>query len=107
VVSVLLGLGFTFFSGAVDAWLVDALRATEYRGSLETVFGRSQALQDYNHYLGDPDRFTWDLDRFRKTTPEKIRAMVAKYLTPNNVLTVITNPTSTAGGAPAKTPGAK
>ena len=41
VVSVLLGLGFTFFSGAVDAWLVDALRATDYRGSLETVFGRA------------------------------------------------------------------
>ncbi|GGI46504.1 MFS family permease [Agromyces flavus] len=41
VVSVLLGLGFTFFSGAVDAWLVDALQATGYRGSLETVFGRA------------------------------------------------------------------
>jgi MFS family permease len=41
IVSILLGLGFTFFSGAVDAWLVDALRATEYRGSLEAVFGRS------------------------------------------------------------------
>ncbi|HWM17928.1 MAG TPA: MFS transporter [Microbacterium sp.] len=41
VVSVLLGLGFTFFSGAVDAWLVDALHATEYQGSLETVFGRA------------------------------------------------------------------
>ncbi|HEU0181792.1 MAG TPA: MFS transporter [Agromyces mariniharenae] len=41
IVSVLLGLGFTFFSGAVDAWLVDALHATEYRGSLETVFGRA------------------------------------------------------------------
>ena len=41
VVSVLLGLGFTFFSGAVDAWLVDALRATGYRGSLEAVFGRA------------------------------------------------------------------
>src|SRR5574341_327769 len=27
VVSVLLGLGFTFFSGAVEAWLVDALDA--------------------------------------------------------------------------------
>ena len=39
--SVLLGLGFTFFSGAVDAWLVDALEATGYRGSLEAVFGRS------------------------------------------------------------------
>ncbi|MFD4421727.1 MFS transporter [Agromyces sp. NPDC058484] len=41
VVSVLLGLGFTFFSGAVDAWLVDALHATAYQGSLEKVFGRA------------------------------------------------------------------
>src|SRR5215203_892132 len=30
VVSILLGLGFTFFSGAVEAWLVDALTATGY-----------------------------------------------------------------------------
>ncbi len=44
VVSVLLGLGFTFFSGAVEAWLVDALTATGYRGSLETVFGRGEAV---------------------------------------------------------------
>ena len=41
LVSVLLGLGFTFFTGAVDAWLVDALQAAGYEGSLETVFGRS------------------------------------------------------------------
>jgi MFS family permease len=40
--SMLLGLGFTFFSGAVEAWLVDALNATGYEGSLETVFGRGQ-----------------------------------------------------------------
>lgn len=39
VVSVLLGLGFTFFSGAVEAWLVDALRASGYEGELEPVFG--------------------------------------------------------------------
>jgi MFS family permease len=38
LVSVLLGLGFTFFSGAVEAWLVDALRATGYRGALDPVF---------------------------------------------------------------------
>ncbi|MGU3643353.1 MFS transporter [Microbacterium sp. C23T] len=44
LVSVLLGLGFTFFSGAVDAWLVDALKATSYTGSLETVFGRAQIV---------------------------------------------------------------
>src|SRR3954471_12635570 len=44
VVSLMLGLGFTFFSGAVEAWLVDALAATGYRGELETVFGRGQIV---------------------------------------------------------------
>src|SRR3954469_13601359 len=44
VVSLLLGLGFTFFSGAVEAWLVDALKATDYKGDLETVFGRGQIV---------------------------------------------------------------
>jgi len=39
-VSMLLGLGFTFFSGAVEAWLVDALRASGYRGPLEPVFSQ-------------------------------------------------------------------
>jgi MFS family permease len=43
-VSMLLGLGFTFFSGAVEAWLVDALVATGYRGDMETVFGRGQMV---------------------------------------------------------------
>jgi MFS family permease len=42
IASILLGLGFTFFSGATEAWLVDALAATGYRGSLDTVFGRAQ-----------------------------------------------------------------
>src|SRR6188472_1511176 len=42
--SVLLGLGFTFFSGATEAWLVDALGATGFTGSLESVFGRAQAV---------------------------------------------------------------
>src|SRR5215203_2444356 len=44
VVSLLLGLGFTFFSGAVEAWLVDALSATGFTGNLETVFGRGQIV---------------------------------------------------------------
>ena len=43
VVSMLLGLGFTFFSGAVEAWLVDALHATNFEGSLESVFGRGRS----------------------------------------------------------------
>jgi len=42
--SALLGLGFTFFSGATEAWLVDALGATGFRGNLESVFGRAQVV---------------------------------------------------------------
>jgi MFS family permease len=44
LVSVLIGLGFTFFSGAVEAWLVDALAATGFTGSVESVFGRGQVV---------------------------------------------------------------
>ena len=44
VVSMLVGLGFTFFSGAVEAWLVDALTAVGFTGDLETVFGRGQVV---------------------------------------------------------------
>jgi MFS family permease len=44
IVSLLLGLGFTFFSGAVEAWLVDALTATGFTGALESVFSRGQVV---------------------------------------------------------------
>lgn len=42
--SVLLGLGYTFYTGAVDAWLVDALKATGYSGGLEPIFARGQMV---------------------------------------------------------------
>jgi MFS family permease len=44
IASILLGLGFTFFSGATEAWLVDALKATGFRGTLESVFARAQVV---------------------------------------------------------------
>lgn len=44
MVSALLGLGFTFFSGATEAWLVDALTATRFDGQLEGVFSRGQIV---------------------------------------------------------------
>ena len=52
IVSVLLGLGFTFFSGAVEAWLVDALAATGYTGSLEAVFGRGLVVTGIAMFSG-------------------------------------------------------
>ena len=44
VTSVLLGLGFTFFSGATEAWLVDALKFTGFKGTLESVFAKGQIV---------------------------------------------------------------
>jgi MFS family permease len=42
--SALLGLGFTFFSGATEAWLVDALKFTGFKGHLESVFAKGQIV---------------------------------------------------------------
>ncbi len=41
VMSIVLGLGYTFYSGAMEAWLVDALNASGYDGKLDRVFARS------------------------------------------------------------------
>lgn len=50
--SMFLGFGFTFFSGAVEAWLVDALDATHYRGNLDTVFSRNQMVNGIAMLVG-------------------------------------------------------
>ncbi len=52
VSSMLLGLGFTFFSGAVEAWLVDALHATNFTGKLERVFAKGQIFGGMAMLLG-------------------------------------------------------
>ena len=43
-VSVVMGLGFTFYSGAVEAWVVDALKATGFEGQLDRVFARGSMI---------------------------------------------------------------
>jgi MFS family permease len=52
IASILLGLGFTFFSGATEAWLVDALTATGFTGHLEHVFGRAQTVSGASMLFG-------------------------------------------------------
>ncbi len=42
--SLLMGLGFTFYSGAVEAWLVDALRHARFEGQLDSVFARGSMV---------------------------------------------------------------
>lgn len=43
--SMLLGLGFTFFSGAFEAWLVDALAATGFQEKLESVLAKGEIVE--------------------------------------------------------------
>ena len=47
----LLGLGFTFFSGATEAWLVDALKFTGFKGNLESVF-KGQIVSGAGYAVG-------------------------------------------------------
>jgi MFS family permease len=44
VASLLLGCGYTFFSGALEAWLVDALEHAGYDGDLDPIFARNQIV---------------------------------------------------------------
>ncbi len=50
--SIVLGLGFTFYSGAVEAWLVDALKATGYESPLDHVFAQSAMITGAAMLLG-------------------------------------------------------
>jgi MFS family permease len=49
---VILGLGYTFYSGAVEAWLVDALNATGYRQELDGVFAKASIVSSVAMILG-------------------------------------------------------
>jgi MFS family permease len=49
---VILGLGYTFYSGAVEAWLVDALNATGYRHELDRVFARAATVSSVAMIVG-------------------------------------------------------
>jgi MFS family permease len=52
IASVILGLGFTFFSGSLDAWLVDSLKATDYDGDLDPIFAKGQMINGAAMLLG-------------------------------------------------------
>lgn len=62
---------------------------------LQTVFGKGSALANYAGYLGQPNYFQANLDRYRKVTAEDVKRVANKYLGANRlVLTAV----------PAKTP---
>jgi MFS family permease len=52
VASVVLGLGYTFYSGATEAWLVDALDAAGYREPIDRVLARGQIVSSAAMLVG-------------------------------------------------------
>ena len=51
-VSVVMGLGFTFYSGALEAWLVDGLKAVGDDWSLDHVFARGHQVSGVAMLVG-------------------------------------------------------
>jgi MFS family permease len=51
-VSVLMGLGFTFYSGALEAWLVDGLHSVGEDSNLDRVFARGQQVSGVAMFIG-------------------------------------------------------
>jgi MFS family permease len=49
---VILGLGYTFYSGAVEAWVVDALKATGYHHELDGMFARASIVSSIAMIVG-------------------------------------------------------
>ncbi|CAN5267057.1 MFS transporter [soil metagenome] len=49
---VILGLGYTFYSGAVEAWVVDALKATSYQHELDGMFAKASIVSSIAMILG-------------------------------------------------------
>ncbi|MEM7517670.1 MAG: insulinase family protein, partial [Planctomycetota bacterium] len=47
---------------------------------LEGLLNRAEALNRYHHYFGEANSFSSDLDRWRKSTPERISSVIDRYL---------------------------
>lgn len=50
---------------------------------LQTILGKANQLNSYNTFLGKPDYFQADLDRYRKVTPADIQRVAKTYLNGN------------------------
>jgi zinc protease len=52
--------------------------------------GRAERLQRYNHYLGDPGKLAWDVERFRKVTTKDVARAFNEVLGPNRLIVYAT-----------------
>ncbi len=53
---------------------------------MQTVLGKGGQLATYAGYVGKPDYFQADLDRYRKVTPADVQRVANQYLTANRLV---------------------
>ena len=76
-------------SRAKNAW------QKSFYQSMESVAGKAGMLQRYNHYLGNPDSVSKDLQRYMQITKESVSKWANKTINNNHRVTVIVKPTAT------------
>ncbi|HEY0379311.1 MAG TPA: pitrilysin family protein [Pyrinomonadaceae bacterium] len=54
--------------------------------------GKADRLNQYNTFLGDPNKFEADFARYRNATPESVRDVVARWLNTRNRLVIRFHP---------------
>ncbi len=64
--------------------------------------GKSDRLNQYNTYRGDPDGFSWDLDRYRRASAEDVRRAVGRWLAHRDRLVLRFRPETSGRGEAAE-----
>jgi len=52
----------------------------QFLSRMEQVGGKADQLNFYNYFVGTPDYFQKDLDRYRKVTPAAVQRATRRYL---------------------------
>jgi zinc protease len=62
-----------------------------FLAQMETVLGKADQMNQYLYFVGTPDYFQQDLDRFRRVTPADVQRVARQYLAGQNrvVLSVV------------------
>jgi zinc protease len=60
--------------------------------------GKADVLNQYNTYLGDPDRFQWDIARYQSVTAVDVQKTVDRWLNTRNRLLVRFHPEKSTRG---------
>lgn len=74
--------------------LTRARRAFEvdtFKG-LESVLAKAELLQRYNHYLGDPGKIAWDVERYKKASAADLQKFAQDYLKTSSRVVLVIEP---------------